>query len=65
MGQFLSLTGIAGEIMVSNHSFSVFLLIYLCFRPVFDMQTLASDGQTRVSVVGGQTMIRLWSEDRL
>ena len=29
-----------------------------CFRSVFDRQTGASDGQTRVSVVGGQTIIQ-------
>ena len=29
-----------------------------CFRSVFDRKTEASDGQTRVSMVGGQTMIR-------
>ena len=36
-----------------------------CFRSVFDRQTGAFDGQTRVYVVVGQTIMRLWSEYRL
>ena len=37
----------------------------ISFRSVFDSQTGASDGQTRVSVVGEQTIICLCSEYRL